>query len=153
MPAPARRSLAESTLYLLHGVVSRRTAGATARHEFLHAGGWLVLGGITAATLQVLVHRTVLDAVAGNEWVAIPRASSAHVCAGHLLEGRGLVATGLNHFSLTSRLVCLVVGPAVDLKLVALQAGVFGRGFALRFAPMAFIVAVMVTTLVGWAVL
>ena len=30
----------------------------------------------------------------------------------------------------------------VDVKLVALQAGTFGRRFALRFAPLTFVVAV-----------
>ena len=41
------------------------------------------------------------------------------------------------------QLVFLVVGPAVDLKLIALQAGTFGRGFAARFAPLTFVVAVL----------
>jgi uncharacterized protein len=41
----------------------------------------------------------------------------------------------------------LVVGPAVDLKLIAMQSGVFGRRFAARFAPLTFAVAV------GWALL
>jgi hypothetical protein len=43
----------------------------TTRHDFLHAGGWLVLGGMAAATLQVVVPRSVLDVLAGNEWLAI----------------------------------------------------------------------------------
>ena len=43
----------------------------------------------------------------------------------------------------------LVVGPAVDVKLIALQAGVFGRRFALRFAPLTFGVAVVCAVVVG----
>ena len=46
--------------------------------------------------------------------------------------------------------VVLVVGPMVDLKLFALQAGMFGRRFAVRFAPTTFVVAVLVASLVGW---
>ena len=46
--------------------------------------------------------------------------------------------------------VVLVVGPMVDLKLFALQAGMFGRGFAVRFAPATFVVAVTVASLIGW---
>jgi uncharacterized protein len=50
-------------------------------------------------------------------------------------EADAFVAASLSQFSLTARLVFMVVGPVVDLKLVALQTGVFGRRFALRFAP------------------
>jgi uncharacterized protein len=37
----------------------------------------------------------------------------------------------------------------IDLKLFAMQAGVFGRGLALRFGPATFIVAVAVSVAVG----
>ena len=126
---------------------------ATSRHDFLHAGGWLVLGGITAATLQVLVPRTLLDAVASNNWVAIPVLALLAFVLAICSEADAFVATGLNQFSLTSRLVFLVVGPAVDIKLVALQAGIFGRGFALRFAPLVMVVAILTATAVGLVVL
>ena len=121
----------------------------TARHDFLHAGGWLVLGGITAATLQVVVPRSILDGLASNEWVAIAALGVLAFVLAICSEADAFVATGLSQFSLTSRLVFLVVGPAVDLKLVALQAGVFGRGFAARFAPLTFLVAVGIAVLVG----
>jgi uncharacterized membrane protein YraQ (UPF0718 family) len=114
----------------------------TARHDFLHAGGWLVVGGITAATLQVVVPRSVLDTVAGNELLAVLALAVLAVVLAICSEADAFVATGLSQFSLTSRLVFLVVGPAVDIKLIALQAGVFGRRFALRFAPLTFVVAV-----------
>jgi uncharacterized protein len=45
--------------------------------------------------------------------------------------------------------VFLVVGPAVDVKLFAMQAGMFGRGFAIRFAPVTLAVATVVATVVG----
>jgi uncharacterized membrane protein YraQ (UPF0718 family) len=121
----------------------------TASHDFLHAGGWLVLGGVTAATLQVVVPRSVLDTVAGNEWLAVGALAVLAVVLAICSEADAFVATGLTQFSLTSRLVFLVVGPAVDLKLVALQAGVFGRRFALRFAPLTLITAIASGLLVG----
>jgi hypothetical protein len=43
----------------------------------------------------------------------------------------------------------MVVGPTVDVKLVALQAGTFGRSFAVRFAPATFLVALASAALVG----
>jgi hypothetical protein len=44
----------------------------------------------------------------------------------------------------------MVVGPMVDVKLIALQAGTFGGRFALRFAPLTLAVAVASALLVGW---
>ena len=50
-------------------------------------------------------------------------------------------------------LVFLVVGPAVDIKLIAMQSGIFGRAFAIRFAPTTFVVATVVGTVVGLVLL
>jgi hypothetical protein len=41
----------------------------------------------------------------------------------------------------------------VDVKLSAMQAGLFGRSFAIRFGPATFVVATLVATVVGWAFL
>jgi uncharacterized membrane protein YraQ (UPF0718 family) len=64
-------------------------------------------------------------------------------------EADAFVAASLSQFSLTSRLVFLVVGPMVDLKLIAMQTGVFGRRFSVRFAPATFVAAVLVGTGIG----
>lgn len=122
----------------------------TAGHDFLHAGGWLVVGAMAAASLQVLVPRSVLDTMAGNEWIAVLVLGLLAVVLAICSEADAFVAAGLSQFSLSSRLVFLVVGPAVDVKLIALQAGVFGRKFATRFAPLAFVCAVASALLMGW---
>ena len=57
-------------------------------------------------------------------------------------EADAFVAASLTGFSLTARLAFMVVGPMVDVKLVALQAGTFSRRFALVFAPLTFCSAV-----------
>ena len=64
-------------------------------------------------------------------------------------EADAFVAVGFTQFSPTARLAFMVVGPMVDVKLVALQAGTFGRRFASRFAPLTFVVAVAASLLVG----
>jgi hypothetical protein len=122
----------------------------TAQHDFLHAGGWLVVGAITAATLQVVVPRSVLDGVAGHPALAVIALAGLAVVLAVCSEADAFVAASLNQFSLTARLVFMVVGPVVDLKLVALQTGVFGRRFAVRFAPLTLAVAVACGCLVGW---
>jgi uncharacterized protein len=115
---------------------------ATAAHDFLHAGGYLVLGAALAATLQVVVPRTVVDSVAGHALLSIGALAVLAVVLSICSEADAFVAAGLSQFSLTARLVFLTVGPMVDLKLVALQIGTFGRAFAVRFAPLAFCCAV-----------
>jgi hypothetical protein len=42
-----------------------------------------------------------------------------------------------------------VVGPVVDLKLIALQTGTFGPAVARRLAPMSFAVAVAAAAVLG----
>ena len=119
------------------------------QHDLVHAGGFLVVGGLTAATLSVLVPRAWLDAVAGSPVLSVFVLAALAVVLAICSEADAFVAASLTSFSLTSRLVFLVVGPAVDVKLVALQAGTFGRGFALRFAPATLLVAVLVAVGVG----
>jgi hypothetical protein len=41
----------------------------------------------------------------------------------------------------------------IDLKLFAMQAGMFGRGFASRFAPATFVTAILVAVIVGTVLL
>jgi uncharacterized membrane protein YraQ (UPF0718 family) len=57
------------------------------------------------------------------------------------------------HVPLVPRLVFMVVGPAVDVKLLAMQSGAFGRAFAARFAPATLVVAIVAATLVGMLLL
>lgn len=128
-----------------HGRGRRRwdVLASTARHDLLHAGGWLVLGSATAATLQTFAPRGLLDTVAGNEVAAVAVLAVLAVVLAVCSEADAFVAASLSQFSLTSRLVFMVVGPVVDLKLVALHAGTFGRPFASRFSPLAFGCAVL----------
>jgi len=122
----------------------------SARHDFVHAGGFLVVGGITAATLNVAVPRSVLDGIASSPALSILALAALAVVLAICSEADAFVAASLSQFSLTSRLAFMVVGPTVDVKLVALQAGTFGRRFAVRFAPTTFVVAVGASVLVGW---
>ena len=126
---------------------------ATAVHDLLHAGGFLVVGGLTAATLQSVVPTSVLDRVADAGPFAVLAMAGLAVVLAICSEADAFVAASLSQFSDTAKLTFLVVGPAVDVKLVALQSGTFGRRFAMRFAPLTLVVAVCVATIVGMAFL
>jgi uncharacterized membrane protein YraQ (UPF0718 family) len=122
---------------------------ATARHDFGPAGGFLVLGAATAATLQVVVPRSLLDSLGGSGISAVLTLGLLAVLLAVCSEADAFVAASLVQFSPTARLAFMVVGPAVDVKLIALQVGTFGRSFAARFAPATFLVALVSAALVG----
>jgi uncharacterized membrane protein YraQ (UPF0718 family) len=129
------------------------TFTSAARHDLWDAGGWLVVGAAAAATLQVLVPRSVLLAVADHPALAVLALGGLAVLLAICSEADAFVAASMREFSLTARLVFLVVGPAVDVKLIAMQSGMFGRQFAARFAPLTFAVAVACALVVGQVLL
>ena len=98
----------------------------TAQHDLLHAGGFLIVGAATAATLQTVVPRSVLDTLAGSGLLAVLALAGLAVVMAICSEADAFVAASLTQFSMTSRLAFMVVGPMVDVKLIALQAGTFG---------------------------
>jgi len=119
------------------------------RHDMVHAGGFLVVGAMAAATLRAVVPASWLHAAAGNPVAAVIFLAFLAVLLSICSEADAFVASTLTQFSLTARLTFLVVGPMIDLKLFAMQAATFGRGFALRFAPATFTLAVLVSVLVA----
>ena len=124
-----------------------------ARHDFLQAGAYLVIGAAAAATLRVLVPPWVFQHLAGHLLIGVITMALLAFVLALCSEADAFVAASLTLVPLVPRLVFLVVGPAVDVKLVAMQAGLFGRGFAMRFAPATLLVATTVATAVGLVLL
>ncbi|MER6526849.1 permease [Streptomyces sp. NPDC001508] len=120
------------------------------QHDFLHAGGFLVLGSAAAATFNIAVPRSVLDLFTGSAWVSVLLLALLAVVLCVCSEADAFVAASLSGFSPTARLAFMVVGPMVDLKLIALQTGTFGRAFAIRFSTVTWVVALASSVLVGW---
>ncbi|MDQ1047335.1 permease [Streptomyces sp. V4I2] len=119
------------------------------RHDVMHAGGFLVIGAMAAATLKAVVPEEWLQAAADHPVVSVLALAILAVLLSICSEADAFVAASLTQFSLTAKLAFLVVGPMIDLKLFAMQAGTFGRGFALRFAPTTFVLAIAVSVLTG----
>ncbi|MFG1957480.1 permease [Nonomuraea sp. NPDC049028] len=122
-------------------------------HDLLHTGGFLVVGGLTAATLNVVVPRSWLTSVAGIPVLSVLVLALLAVLLSICSEADAFVAASLTAFSPTAKLAFLVVGPMVDLKLIALQAGTFGRPFAWRFVPLTLTLAIGVSFVTGWVLL
>ncbi|MCF1648057.1 MULTISPECIES: permease [Streptomyces] len=123
------------------------------RHDVTHAGGYLVIGAMAAATLKAVVPADWLGLAAGHPVLSVLVLAVLAVLLSICSEADAFVAASLTQFSLTARLTFLVVGPMIDLKLFAMQAGTFGRAFALRFAPATFALAVVVSALTGTVLL
>jgi hypothetical protein len=124
----------------------------TARTDLAEAGGFLVIGGLTAASLNVLVPQSWFDVVGRNSVLGVGVMAVLAVALAVCSEADAFVAASLSALPLLPRLVFLVVGPTVDVKLIALQSGTFGRKFAVRFAPTTFVVAIACSVLVGLCV-
>jgi uncharacterized membrane protein YraQ (UPF0718 family) len=122
---------------------------AACRHDMTQAGGFLVIGAGMAATMNIAMPAGWLHAVARHTALSVAALAVLAVVLSICSEADAFVAASLTQFSLTARLAFLVVGPMVDLKLFAMQAGAFGRRFAVRFAPATFVVALTAAVTVG----
>ncbi|WP_370645131.1 permease [Pseudonocardia sp. DSM 110487] len=122
---------------------------ASVRHDVMHAGGFLVLGAMAAATLKTVIPASWLYAAAAVPVVSVLTLALLAVLLSICSEADAFVAASLTQFSPTAQLAFMVVGPMIDLKLFAMQAATFGRGFALRFAPVTFAAAVVAAAVVG----
>lgn len=136
-----------------HGESRFTTFTEAARHDFLQAASFLVLGAAAAAALHVLVPPWMFEQLAGQLVLGILVMAVLAVVLALCSEADAFVAASLSMLPLVPRLVFLVVGPAIDVKLFAMQAGMFGRAFAIRFAPATFVVATLVATGVGLLIL
>src|SRR5690242_16917608 len=124
-----------------------------ARHDFLQAASYLVLGAAAAAMLHVLVPRWMFEHLAAHLILGVVVMAALAVVLALCSEADAFVASSMTMVPLLPRLVFLVVGPVVDVKLFAMQAGMFGRAFAARFSPATLLVAMASACAVGLVVL
>ncbi len=137
----------------LEGLRRGEAFWSAVRHDVVHAGGFLVVGAMAAASINVLVPERWLQTLADQPVLSVLALGALAVLLSICSEADAFVAASLSQFSLTSRLAFLVVGPMVDLKLISMQAAIFGRRFAARFAPATFAVAVAVAVITGTVLL
>jgi uncharacterized protein len=117
----------------------------SARHDLVDAGGFLVLGGLFAAVFKTFVPTAWMQTLGGQIVLGVIVMAFLAVILALCSEADAFVAVAFSALPLLPRLVFLVVGPAVDVKLIALQAG----AFAFRFAPATFVVAILCAVVSG----
>lgn len=123
---------------------------ASVHHDLMQAAGYVVMGAMIAAAVNAFVPRAVLDTLAGNLLVSVVVLAAFAFVVALCSQTDAFVAASLTAFSPTAKLVFLVVGPAMDVKLASLEAGYFGRRFAMVFVPLVLVVATVSAVLVGW---
>jgi uncharacterized membrane protein YraQ (UPF0718 family) len=133
-----------------HGEGAAQAFLGSVRHDFIHAAGFLVLGAMIAAAINTFVPREIIDSVAGNFFLAVGSMAVFAFVVALCSEADAFVAASLSAFSDTAKLVFMVVGPAMDVKLASMESGQFGGAFALRFVPLVIVVAVLSACGMGW---
>ncbi len=117
--------------------------------DFTQAAGFLVIGAAAAATFKTIVPARVMEGIGSSLLLSVLLMAGLAFILALCSEADAFVAASFSAIPMVGKLVFLTVGPAVDVKLFAMQAGIFGRRFAVRFAPLTFGVAVLVGTTVG----
>jgi uncharacterized membrane protein YraQ (UPF0718 family) len=130
-----------------------KTFVETARTDLVEAGGFLVLGALISSALGVLVPQRWFGLLGHQLVLGVAVMAVLAVVLALCSEADAFVAASLTALPMLPKLVFLVVGPAIDVKLFALQAGTFGRTFAIRFAPVTFVVATLCGVVTGLLVL
>ncbi|MEV6349085.1 permease [Actinoplanes sp. NPDC051851] len=121
----------------------------TAQHDLFQGGGFLILGAALSATLNVAIPASWVQSAAAVPVLSALLMGLLAVVLCICSEADAFVAASLSTFPPSAQLAFMVVGPAVDLKLIAMQAGTFGRSFVLRTAPLAFVIAILTSLLAG----
>jgi uncharacterized membrane protein YraQ (UPF0718 family) len=126
---------------------------SASRRDLVRAGGFLVVGALAVAVLQVALPAAWLQTIGHNAWFSVVALALFAVLLSVTSGADAFIAASLTQFSLTARLAFLVVGPMLDLRLLSAHATTLGPRFAVRFAPVTVAVAVLAAALVGWVLL
>jgi hypothetical protein len=129
------------------GELLRARAGSVEAHEvdeaeprwrrfFGHLTGdvvfmtrFLIMGAALAAAIQTFVPRSIVDGVASLPVLSLIAMMALAFVMSLCSESDAFVAASFTAFGPAPQLAFLVFGPMVDLKLAALYAGTYRRGF------------------------
>jgi uncharacterized membrane protein YraQ (UPF0718 family) len=114
-----------------------------ASRDFLVIGATLVVGAGLAAVINSGFSRTAMEPFAGNPWAAVAGMSILAVALNLCSEADAFVARSFLAFPMAAKLAFLVLGPMVDIKLIAMYTTVF--------RPKAIVVIMSAATLLVFA--
>jgi hypothetical protein len=112
--------------------------------DFLFMARYLLLGATIAAAIQTFLPASFLAGLADLAILSVLAMMGLAVLLSLCSESDAFVAASFVQFGPSAQLGFLVLGPMVDMKLLALYAGTFRRGFVRTV-----VVAASATTFVG----
>jgi uncharacterized membrane protein YraQ (UPF0718 family) len=115
-------------------------------NDFLFMGRYLVLGATLAALVQTFLPASWVAKVAGLPVLSIIAMMFLAALLSLCSESDAFIAASFVQFGPSAQLAFLVFGPMVDLKLGALYAGTFRKGF-LRTVVIASAATTLVATM------
>ncbi len=136
-----------------HGLDRAERFRVSVVHDLMSAGGFLVIGAIVAGFVKVAVPTAWFDALNGTPLLGVLVMALLAVVLSLCSEADAFVAASFVQVSPTAQLVFLVVGPMIDIKLIAMQYGAWGAGFVARFVPITLVVAIVAASVVGTVLL
>ncbi|MFH1920646.1 MAG: permease [Planctomycetota bacterium] len=107
--------------------------------DFMVIGSTLVVGAALAALINSGFSRAAMEPLAQNPWAAVSGMSALAIGLNLCSEADAFIARSFLAFPLAAKMAFLVLGPMVDLKLIAMYATVF--------RPKAILVITGLTTL------
>ena len=119
-------------------------------NDFLLLGGFLLLGSLIAAGAQAFVPRTILVSI-GQTPVAASAGMMALAFVLNLCsEADAFVAASFVQFTFASKLAFLVLGPMLDIKLVAMYLAALPRRVLVIVLLVVPVLVLALSELVGW---
>ena len=112
--------------------------------DFLFMGRFLVLGAAIAAGVQTFIPQALVARISSLPILSLVAMMALAFLMSLCSESDAFVAASFTQFGPAAQLAFLVSGPMIDLKLAALYAGTYSKGF-LRTV----VVVVFAVTLVG----
>lgn len=103
----------------------------TAMGDFLDTGMYFTIGVIITSVFNTQVDQSILDNVAGKEWLAIPSIMGLSFVLSLCSTSDAFIAAPMASFSMAAKLAFLVFGPMMDIKLMFMYAAVFKRRMVL----------------------
>ena len=113
-------------------------------NDFLFMGRFLILGAGIAAAVQTFVPQSIVGKVADLPVLSLLAMMALAFLMSLCSESDAFVAASFTQFGPAAQLAFLVSGPMIDLKLAALYAGTYSKGFVRTV-----VVTVVAVTLVG----
>jgi len=121
-----------------------------AANDFLLLGGFLLLGSLIAAGAQAFVPRTILVSI-GQTPVAASAGMMALAFVLNLCsEADAFVAASFVQFTFASKLAFLVLGPMLDVKLVAMYLAALPRRVLVIVLLVVPVLVLVLSELAGW---